>query len=145
MVHPLGSLSVRETIVPLDIPITKFNGVTPADGGEFRIAAVTVNGDPASATPHQEYFAIAQFTDMSDADKLSAPSYELFDAGVTVGASPVSAGDDSDPQRRVPGTLHRRFQALSRFGQIYSMPVSVHAVLALSGQARAGAPAPRPG
>jgi hypothetical protein len=135
VVHPLGSLSVRETIVPLDIPITKFNGVMPADGGEFRIAAVTLNGDPASATAHQEYFAIAQFTDMSDADKLSAPSYELFDAGVTVGASPVSAGDDAARSVEYQERYIDDFNALSRFGQIYTMPVSVHAVLALSGQA----------
>ena len=133
VVHPLGSLSVRETIVPLDTAITKFNGVTPADGNEFRIDAVTLNGDPASTTPHQEYFAIAQFTDMSDADKLSAPSYEQFDAGVALGTEPVSTGDDTARTVEYQERYIDDFTALSRFGQIYTMPASVHAVLALSG------------
>ena len=80
VVHPLGSLSVRETVVPLDITITEFNNVTPADGTEFGISGVTLNGTPATITPLIEDFAIAQFTTMSDADKLSAPSYEPFQA-----------------------------------------------------------------
>ena len=72
---------------------------------------------------------------MSDADKLSAPSYEQFDAGVALGTEPVSTGDDT--ARTVGPQEHYidDFTALSRFGQIYTMPASVHAVLALSGLA----------
>lgn len=135
VVHPLGSLSVRETIVPLDTAITKFNGVTPADGNEFHIDAVTLDGDPASTTSHREYFAVAQFTDMSDADKLSAPSYEQFDAGVALGTEPVSTGNDTARTVEYQERYIDDFTALSRFGQIYTMPASVHAVLALSGLA----------
>lgn len=135
VVHPLGSLSVRETIVPLDTPITKFNSVTPSDGNEFQISAVTVNGAPADTQPLPEYFAIAQFTDMSDADKLSAPSYEPFDAGVTLGAIPIENGDDT--ARTVAYQEHYidDYNALSRLGSIYQMPANVHSVLVRSGQA----------
>ncbi len=135
VVHPLGSLSVRETVVPLDIPITKFNGVAPADGNRFRVATVTLNAAAAATAPHKEYFAVAQFTDMSDADKLSAPSYELFDAGVTVGSGPVAAGNDTARSVDYQERYIDDFNGLSRFGQIYRMPAAVHAVLALSGQA----------
>jgi hypothetical protein len=43
----------------------------------------------------QEYFAPGQFNALSDADKLSAPSFELYDAGVTIGSSAIDAGEDS--------------------------------------------------
>ena len=107
VVHPLGSLSVRETVVPLDFAITLFNGATPSDGTEFDITSVTLNGTPVTTVSQQEDFAIAQFTSMSDADKLSAPSFELFDAGVSLGAAPIANSHDS-AHRLVPGTLHRR-------------------------------------
>jgi hypothetical protein len=135
VVHPLGSLSVRETIVPLDITVTKFNSVTPSDGNEFQISAVTVNGAPADIQPLQEYFAIAQFTDMSDADKLSAPSYELLDAGATLGAIPIENGDDSARTVAYQERYIDDYNALSRFGSIYEMPAGVHSVLVRSGQA----------
>ena len=135
VVQPAGTLSVRETVVPLDIPITKFDNAPPADGSEFSIATVTLNGAPVAAVPQPEDFAIAQFTDMSDADKLSAPSYEPFDAGVSVGAVPIANGHDS---ARVVSYQERYiddYGQVSRFGQIYQMPATVHAALAGGGMA----------
>src|SRR5262249_43447178 len=46
VVHPMGSLTVREKVVPLDLPVNKFGNDTPADGSEFAIAGVTLNGNP---------------------------------------------------------------------------------------------------
>lgn len=135
VVQPAGTLSVRETVVPLDIPITKFDNAPPADGTEFSISAVTLNGTGVATVPQPEDFAIAQFTDMSDADKLSAPSYEPFHAGVSMGTVPMASGHDS---ARVVSYQERYiddYGQVSRFGQIYQMPATVHAALAGSGAA----------
>jgi hypothetical protein len=133
VVHPLGSLSVRETVVPLDITITKFNGATPTDGNDFHISDVTLDGIAADIQPLPEDFAIAQFTNMSDADKLSAPSYQPFDAGVTLGAVPISNGNDSARTVDYQERYIDDYNEVSRFGSIYHMPAGVHAVLARSG------------
>jgi hypothetical protein len=125
----MGSLSVRETVVPLDIPITKFNSVTPSDGTEFGITALTVNGIAKPITPHQEEFAVAQFTDMSDADKLSAPSYEPFDAGVSLGALPVVNGHDSPRTVTYVERYIDDYQRPSRFGRFVGLSAELHAAL----------------
>jgi Family of unknown function (DUF6603) len=133
IVHPMGSLSVRETIVPLDITITKFGNAAPADGNYFAISGVTVDGEAQSPARAQEYFAIAQFTDMSDADKISAPSYELFDAGFSLGGPSVVNGHDSPRTVTYEERYIDDYQAPSRFGRIYAMPANVHSSLVRSG------------
>jgi hypothetical protein len=136
--HPMGTLTVRETVVPLDITITQFNGAKPSDGTEFQITAVTLNTTAAVYAPHQEEFAIAQFTTLSDADKLSAPSYEPFDAGVTIGAQPIINGDDSARTVVYEERYIDDYNQISRFGSFYSMPSNVHAVLVNSGAGATG-------
>ncbi|NMM31148.1 MAG: hypothetical protein HHJ10_08930 [Cellulomonas sp.] len=95
VVHPMGSLTVREKIVPLGVPVTKFGNATPADGSEFSIAAATLGANPAALNPVQDYFARAQFQDMPDADKISAPAFERFQCGVQVGDPAVRGGHDA--------------------------------------------------
>jgi hypothetical protein len=73
---------------------------------------------------------------MSDADKLSAPSYEPFDAGVTVGSSAILNGHDSP---RTVSYIERYvddYQKPSRFGQVLALSVAQHAALLGSGLAR---------
>ncbi|HEV2452454.1 MAG TPA: DUF6603 domain-containing protein, partial [Streptosporangiaceae bacterium] len=141
VVQPGGMLNVREIIVPLDIPITEFNNAPPADGTEFSISSVTLNGTPVATTAKQEDFAIAQFTDMSDADKLSAPSYEPFDAGVSIGGAGIAGGHDSAATVSYQERYVDDYEQVSRFGQIYQMPAGVHAVLAGCGAAATAATA----
>jgi hypothetical protein len=133
VVHPLGSLAARETVVPLDITIGVFNGAAPADGTEFSISGVTLNGVSATITPLDEDFAIAQFTVMSDADKLSAPSYEPFHAGVTLGTEPIQNGHDSARTVTYVQQYIDDYRQLSRPGGLYNMTAAVHDVLAGSG------------
>jgi hypothetical protein len=139
LAHPMGALTARETVVPLDITVTQFNGATPADGSEFQITAVTLNGAAVDYTGHTEEFAIAQFTTMSDADKLSAPSYEPFDAGVAIGAQPIAGGHDSARTVTYEERYIDDYAQQSRFGSIYTMPATVYDALAGNG---AGAQSP---
>jgi hypothetical protein len=130
VVQPNGVLQVREIVVPLDIPITKFVNAAPTDGTQFAITDVQLNHQPVTATPKQEDFAIAQFTDMSDADKVSAPSYEPFDAGVSVGDVPLHNGKDAPRTIQYVTKIIDDYAAPSRLGVIYRMPADVHASLA---------------
>jgi hypothetical protein len=130
VVQPTGVLEVREIIVPLDLPITKFNNAVPTDGKQFAITDVQLNHQPVTVASKRENFAIAQFTDMSDADKVSAPSYELFDAGVSIGAVPCRNGKDAPRTISYVTKIIDDYQQPSRLAGMYNMPAAVHAVLA---------------
>jgi hypothetical protein len=132
VVHPLGTLRVRETVVPLDTTITMFGNAVPADGTDFSISGVTLNGTAAPVTPVTEDFGIAQFSTMSDADKLSAPSYEPCHAGVSVGGG-IAAGHDSARTVTYVEQYIDDYTALSRPGGWYEMPAAVHEALTGSG------------
>ncbi len=138
-VHPIGTLTVKETVVPLDLPITQYANATPADGTEFSITGIELDGQAESIVAVQDYFASGQFLTLNDADKLSRPSFELYDAGTTVGGSAVLHGQD------VPRTVvYEEFyiddvHGTGRFFGYYSMPANLH--LALSAQG-AGAQSP---
>jgi len=133
IVHPMGTLSCRETVVPLDCSITLFNNAPPADGNEFSITSVSINNVPATTAPNPEQFAIAQFTTMSDADKLSAQSYESFGAGVKIGFAAISNGNDSPRDVVYQDRYIDDYGLLSRAGSVYRLPAAIHAQLAASG------------
>ena len=99
---------------------------------------VTLNGTPVTPVATQEDFAIAQFTNMSDADKLSAPSYEPFDAGVSIGAVPIRNGHASPRVASYQERYIDDYTLVSRSTGIYNMPAAVHDALAGSGAASAG-------
>ena len=96
VVHPIGTLTVRETVVPLDTPITKFGSAAPSDGDTFTLGAVTVGGAPAAAAPVSDPFAVGQFTQLSDADALAAPPYEPFPSGLAIGSAEIVTGPGSE-------------------------------------------------
>jgi hypothetical protein len=93
LVHPMGSLTVRENVVPLDLRLTKFGNAKPSDGQLFSIQAVTING--VDAEPERdllEHYAIGQFTDLSDADKITATAYQNFHSGKIIDAGGARGG-----------------------------------------------------
>lgn len=96
-VHPSGSLTFRQTYVPLETTLDQVAGATPSDVNNAWIALVTLGSGsvspPASGasssqwTPTLDNFARAQFQDQTDDQKLSDPSYEEMPSGVTVSAA----------------------------------------------------------
>lgn len=129
LVHPVGTLTVREKVVPLDLTISRYGNATPSDGTYFAISQVAINGDNESKQNIQDYFAAGQFLSLSDADKLSRPSFELCDTGVSVGGSGIVGGADSP--RTV--TYDERYidvpNGLSRLSRLYAMPLNIHSAL----------------
>ncbi len=78
-VHPIGTLQVKEAIVPLDVPITRYGNSAPSDGTEFSIQSVQINSQTETIQPIQDYFAPGQFLNLSNTDKINAPSFEEID------------------------------------------------------------------
>ncbi|MFD0077371.1 DUF6603 domain-containing protein [Streptomyces sp. NPDC127166] len=92
VVHPLGGLSFTQRVAPLGIALTRY-GTSPVAGDPRldleRELTVDDTDNPATAPvtvplkETREYFAPAQFLDLTDDQKLSAPSFELLTAGAS--------------------------------------------------------------
>jgi hypothetical protein len=92
VIDPSGKMTWKETVAPLDRTLTRFgSGSTPAPV-KFTVDQVKVGGTPATFTPVTDFFAAAQFEDLTDADKLSRPSFERMTAGIEVASSTVRVG-----------------------------------------------------
>lgn len=136
-VHPVGVLKVREKVVPLDLQISLYGNATPSDGNYFSISDVVVNTTDEARQPIQDYFAAGQFLMLSDADKVSAPSFEKYDAGVSIGSAGIVTGSDSPRTVVYEERYIDDYNAFSRFTRLYAMPASVHASLVRMGAAAA--------
>jgi hypothetical protein len=129
----MGTLSVRENVVPLDVPITRYGNATPSDGGLFAISDVQIDGQETTRQTFTEYFAPGQFNALSDADKLSQPSFEPYDAGVTIGSSAVDSGKDSARTVVYEEKYVDSPMSYSRATGPYFMPAVIHAALSRQG------------
>jgi Family of unknown function (DUF6603) len=82
-VHPLAELAVRERVVPLDMAINRFGNAPVSGDNLFSLKAV--RSDTGGEIPSQsisDAFALAQFLEMSDDQKLSAPAFTSKHAGI---------------------------------------------------------------
>jgi hypothetical protein len=90
-VHPLGTLTVRQSVVPLNLTrdIDKFNDSPIAGARRFTVTRVAVGTSTGAETTGalQDDFAPAQFFEMSDDEKLASPSFEPMQAGLRIGSS----------------------------------------------------------
>jgi len=94
VVHPMGRLEIRQRVLPLGVTLEKFGNAPVTGPGKYTIDDVKTGTDQTefaslSLSPVKDYFARGQFENLSDAKKLSSPSFEKFDAGVRVGSGKV--------------------------------------------------------
>ncbi|MFE9775610.1 DUF6603 domain-containing protein [Streptomyces sp. NPDC005931] len=81
VLHPLGTLFIRQRVIPLHVRVDRVGAQRPLAGHRFGVAPAPDSGlSQASLTTDR--FAMAQFQDMDDAAKLTAPAYEDQDAGL---------------------------------------------------------------
>jgi hypothetical protein len=94
LLDPAFGVTLRQTVLPLHRQITRFGASAPPGGSDRfdvqHIASGTNGID--DWTPVDDFFAPAQFEDMSDDQKLSRPSFERMDAGVTFAGDRVDHG-----------------------------------------------------
>ncbi|MCZ0984908.1 kelch repeat-containing protein [Streptomyces diastatochromogenes] len=120
VLHPRGTLFVRQRSVPLGVRIDRVGAQRPSDGKRFTIAPDPAGGLVQLSLP-AEKFAMAQFQDMDDAAKLSRPAYEDQDAGLELSAAPDALAapravrrsaryrcTSSTPASPTPGRPHTR-------------------------------------
>ncbi|PSQ45302.1 hypothetical protein BRD17_01770 [Halobacteriales archaeon SW_7_68_16] len=96
LAHPLGTLGVRQTVVPLDFTLETFRNARPADYTRFEIGDATVGGSAAvdfEGTVEEE-FAPAQYLTMTDDEKLSSPAFESHPAGKRMRHAGIYCGTD---------------------------------------------------
>jgi hypothetical protein len=92
MIDPVGGVLVRERVLPLNRRITRFGDATPGGPGQYDVTDAALGGGPTDWSPVQEAFAPAQFEELSDAEKLSLPSFARMDAGVALAGNAFDAG-----------------------------------------------------
>jgi hypothetical protein len=95
LLHPLGTLRVAQRAVPLHIVLAKVGNSAPADGRTFSLRIS--GGALVRLRDAEEKFAPAQFRELSDADKLSAPAFEREHAGLEL----TAPGDEAKTSRAV--------------------------------------------
>ena len=89
LVHPLADLQVTQRVVPLGLVITRFGNTLPEGPRRFVLSLVGAN----TAETVSDFFAPAQFRDMSDEAKLAAPAFERLPAGLRLTARGYACGD----------------------------------------------------
>lgn len=95
LLHPLASFSVRQQVVPLDVKVDLYNGAPPKGDAEYKVTGVWVRGSRSYLTVDslKDDFAPAQFFEMSDGEKIAAPAFEKYDAGVELSGDGIDFPD----------------------------------------------------
>jgi hypothetical protein len=83
--HPVGTLQISQRFAPLNQPLDRIGAQRPSDVNRVTASVQTDGLSVLGAT--REQFAAAQYRDMDDAAKLSAPSYEPLESGVELGGA----------------------------------------------------------
>ena len=102
LLHPLGTLAIKQNVVPLDLDISRFGSAAPAGARRFSITSVSLGNDNQEPQPVRDFFAPAQFIDMSDDEKLSRPSFESMTAGVVIGSDEFAISDNATDWLEMP-------------------------------------------
>lgn len=100
LAHPLGSLSFQQKLVPFELRLDKASGSKIKGANEFGTGALVLSQDAqptsigsATAQPLSDFFAAAQFIEMSQDDRLSKPSFESYTAGYQLASEEFQMGE----------------------------------------------------
>ena len=96
VIHPLGELSVRQQVLPLGIQIDRFAGGVPSGERLFAITQASLGDGPVTnIRSADEFFAVADFIEMSDDEKIARPSFEALSAGVVLQSQGLTFGSQT--------------------------------------------------
>ena len=106
MLHPLGTLSVRQQVVPLGVDIEKFGHAKTARTESYQITQVKLHGQVTSSDPLEEYFAPGEYSELTQSQQLSRPSFALMQAGMATSGSADLSYEETE-------VVHRRSTEIS--------------------------------
>jgi hypothetical protein len=84
VLHPLGTLRISQRAVPLQLMLDRVGAQRPADVN--RLTVEPVSADLERRGDVGEQFALAQFKDLTDAEKLTQRAFEQQPAGIELAA-----------------------------------------------------------
>jgi hypothetical protein len=87
VLHPAGSLVVQQKLLPLKVEFDKVGSNKTEDIKKVEITGADVDGNGLQVTDVKEFFARAQFQTLSDAEKLSKPSFEQMPGGASISSN----------------------------------------------------------
>ena len=87
LLHSQGKFTIKQDVLPLGMIISKFGNDYPSDVKKVWVDRVDLQGVSATTDPANGSFAPAAFQNLSDAQKLSSPSYTEERSGVEVSDS----------------------------------------------------------
>jgi hypothetical protein len=97
LAHPLGSLVFQQKLVPLELRMAKASGSKVSGANEFLSPALQfAQGENTEVKPvstRSDFFAAAQFLELSQDDRMSKPSFELFTAGYELNDDTYDLGE----------------------------------------------------
>lgn len=114
VVAPDARVGFRQRVVPLGLKLEQMGPAEPQEPGPFEVQVLAVDTQkPAVLSVLTELFAPAAFLDLSDEEKLTAPSFEPMKAGVAFGdrwTAPeeqrhYTVAEDSDERYEQKGEL----------------------------------------
>jgi hypothetical protein len=100
VLHPLGTLRVSQRAIPLGIKVDKV-GANPVDDAHLFSVEVTTSGLAKTSVTPKERFAIAQFQELSDTEKLSRQAFQEIDAGIELAFEGKQLGSSKVTKRIV--------------------------------------------
>ena len=100
--HPLATVTVKQGVVPLDVDVARFGQSTPSGDRRFGVLTVSVGDSVETPQSVEDFFAPGEFLELTDDEKLSRPSFELMNAGISVGSDDVSFTSVADDWLEVP-------------------------------------------
>jgi hypothetical protein len=89
---PDSRVEVRQSVLPLNRDIEVYGALVPTGENGFDVEAAGLTAGVGTAWERvQDWFAPAQYTRMTPGERLSAPSFELMDAGVALSGTGYTA------------------------------------------------------
>jgi hypothetical protein len=107
LLQPFSVLAVSERVVPLGFPLEKFGNKKPD------VALFELTTGMGGTQEVREEFAIANFKKLSDADKLSRPSFERMRSGIR-----FSTGDATETGARLIKEVNYEMSYVHRKGRL---------------------------
>lgn len=96
-VHPAGRIKVTQPLAPLNLRLEKFGEETLRDAETLLVLDnPRLDGEIAASEAMLDWFSPAQYFDMAEEDKLTAPSFEELEAGLLIGEM-FAALEPADP------------------------------------------------
>jgi hypothetical protein len=93
LLHPAGSIEVAQSIAPLGVRLEKFGTARLGDDADYlEISAAEVGGRTVTLASVDDWFAPAQFFDMEEEDRVTAPSFESLQGGASLSRATTEFG-----------------------------------------------------